>query len=203
MLDKGFLMNTFEEWRGSPAAREGQTCQACHMPERRHSWRGIHDPEMVRENLHLRVEGRRIALTNTAGHFTPTYSVPRIVVSAWLEESGREVPASRRSWTIQRQVVFMEQSRPQDVADTRLAPGEARFYEYDVPADPGAELVVSVDVEPDAAYRELYRSRLQRTDLTEEMRRLFQLALERPLASPFNAAVHRSPADRPDAPVDP
>jgi len=42
------LENTYEEWRTSPAARRGLACQSCHMPDRRHRWRGIHDPEMVK-----------------------------------------------------------------------------------------------------------------------------------------------------------
>ena len=37
------LENTYEEWRRSPAARRGLQCQNCHMPDRRHLWRGIHD----------------------------------------------------------------------------------------------------------------------------------------------------------------
>ena len=37
------LENTYEEWRKSPAARRGLQCQNCHMPDRRHLWRGIHD----------------------------------------------------------------------------------------------------------------------------------------------------------------
>ncbi len=41
------LENTVEGWRQSPQAAAGQTCQSCHMPSRRHLWRGIHDPDMV------------------------------------------------------------------------------------------------------------------------------------------------------------
>ena len=35
-LNGKLLENTFEEWRASPAARRGQQCQDCHMPDRRH-----------------------------------------------------------------------------------------------------------------------------------------------------------------------
>jgi hypothetical protein len=37
------LENTYEEWRASPAARRGLEWQDCHMPDRRHLWRGIHE----------------------------------------------------------------------------------------------------------------------------------------------------------------
>ncbi|MEN8162036.1 MAG: multiheme c-type cytochrome, partial [Myxococcota bacterium] len=42
------IQNTYVEWQQSPAAAEGKSCQGCHMPDRAHLWRGIHDPEMVR-----------------------------------------------------------------------------------------------------------------------------------------------------------
>ena len=41
-------------------AREGRACQACHMPERRHLWRGIHDPEMVKRALGREVTASRL-----------------------------------------------------------------------------------------------------------------------------------------------
>ncbi|MDA8363683.1 MAG: multiheme c-type cytochrome, partial [Gammaproteobacteria bacterium] len=45
-LDGKPFENTYAEWRASRFAREGVTCQSCHMPHRRHLWRGIHDPAM-------------------------------------------------------------------------------------------------------------------------------------------------------------
>jgi hypothetical protein len=194
---EGSLMNTFEEWKTSPAAAEGRTCQSCHMPDRRHLWRGIHDPATMRQNLTLAVEGRRILVTSSAGHFAPTYTVPLILVSAWLEDvGGREIEATRRAWPIQRKVrITAAGAGDHEIHDTRLAPGETRAFDYDVSAAGGVSLVVSVDVEPDAAYVELYRQRLSDPQLTDEMRRLFGLALERPLAPPFNVTVVRSPLD--------
>ncbi len=47
------LENTYEEWKASPAARQGLQCQDCHMPDRRHLWRGIHDPDMVRSGVDI------------------------------------------------------------------------------------------------------------------------------------------------------
>src|SRR5207249_4863664 len=50
-LNGKLLENTYAEWKASRFAREGVQCQDCHMPDRRHLWRGIHDPEMVRSGL--------------------------------------------------------------------------------------------------------------------------------------------------------
>src|SRR5262245_19446196 len=50
-LNGKLLENTYDEWKASRFPREGMQCQDCHMPDRRHLWRGIHDPDMVRSGL--------------------------------------------------------------------------------------------------------------------------------------------------------
>src|SRR5207245_2757406 len=94
------LENTYEEWRASPAAREGRQCQDCHMPDRRHLWRGIHDPDMVKSGIRISFTTDRpryrpgaevratlsIARTNL-GHFFPTYVTPMVVVRAVLTDA--------------------------------------------------------------------------------------------------------------------
>lgn len=52
-LNGKLLQNTYEEWKRSGAARAGRQCQDCHMPDRRHLWRGIHDPDMVRSGVEI------------------------------------------------------------------------------------------------------------------------------------------------------
>jgi hypothetical protein len=49
------LKNTVQEWRASAYAREGVSCQDCHMPDGSHEFRGIHDPEMTRKAMQLNV----------------------------------------------------------------------------------------------------------------------------------------------------
>ena len=44
-LNGKLLETTYNEWKASRFAREGVQCQDCHMPDRRHRWRGIHDPD--------------------------------------------------------------------------------------------------------------------------------------------------------------
>ena len=93
---KGKLLeNTYGEWKASRFARQGTQCQDCHMPDRRHLWRGIHDPEMVRSGLTITVntgapryrpgETARVVLrvqSTRVGHAFPTYVTPRVVLRA-------------------------------------------------------------------------------------------------------------------------
>src|SRR5437016_14227197 len=87
--------NTYADWKASRFAREGVQCQDCHMPERRHRWRGIHDADMVRSGLTItarpgaaRYRAGDVAVvtlrvTSTRiGHAFPTYVTPRVVLSA-------------------------------------------------------------------------------------------------------------------------
>src|SRR5436309_2416992 len=104
------------------------------MPDRRHLWRGIHDPEMVRCALTFSVEraanGVTLTITNTdAGHLVPTYVTPRLVVSGGpLDAQGRVVEGSRREWFIGRDVTLdLERER----SDTRLAPGRGAVFRYE------------------------------------------------------------------------
>ena len=60
-LNGKLLENTYEEWKASRYAREGRTCQSCHMPDRRHLWRGIHDPEMVRAGVTINATEAKLA----------------------------------------------------------------------------------------------------------------------------------------------
>jgi hypothetical protein len=50
-LNGKLLENTYEEWKQSSAARERRQSQDCHMPDRRHRWRGVRDPDMVKSGV--------------------------------------------------------------------------------------------------------------------------------------------------------
>lgn len=123
------LENTVVEWRESPFAAKGVTCQTCHMPDRRHLWRGIHDPDMVAKGLTARfsatAEGARFTLTNSGvGHAFPTYVTPRVEMRAVaLDDAGQPVPATAARHLIQR-VVSSTARGWIELADSRLLPGE-------------------------------------------------------------------------------
>jgi len=157
-VNGAFLENTLEEWRTSRAAREGKTCQNCHMPDRRHLFRGIHDPDMVRSGVQWGfdvgwVGGRvtsRMTLTNTnTGHAFPTYIVPEVWMR--IEVAGpygvARIVAER---LIARKVAF-ERGQWKELSDTRLDQDESATLEYTGPLPPGTIAIVgSVIVRPDA-----------------------------------------------------
>ena len=103
------------------------------MPARRHLWRGIHDPDMVRSAIEFAVGDEADAVTLTlrnrgAGHKLPTYVTPRLVVSGeTLDSEGQAIPGSRREAVIAR-AVTLDLSR--ELFDTRLAPGQSAVFRY-------------------------------------------------------------------------
>ena len=154
------LENTYEEWKASRFASAGMQCQDCHMPDRRHLWRGIHDAEMVRSGLDIAVQrgSRSATLTvrNTGvGHAFPTYVVPRVVLrGAVIDARGKALSGTTREVVIGREVA-LDLSR--EMRDTRLAPGaEARLAYRARPEHQGLRMRLSVEVQPDAFYTRFF-----------------------------------------------
>jgi hypothetical protein len=162
------LEDTYNEWKSSRFAREGVHCQDCHMPDRRHVWRGIHDPEMVRSGVTISVtpadvrlrRDRTASVTLTlrstrVGHAFPTYVTPRVVLSAELVDArGEPIPGSRVERTIERAV---ETDLSREIRDTRLRPGAAASLAYRRRIDTtAAGLRLRVVVEPDAFYTRFF-----------------------------------------------
>ncbi|NOY27476.1 MAG: hypothetical protein GXP62_16550, partial [Oligoflexia bacterium] len=52
-LEGKLLQETGPEWRRTDFAAQGVTCQTCHMPDKRHLWKGIHDPEIVAKGVEI------------------------------------------------------------------------------------------------------------------------------------------------------
>ena len=164
--------NTFVEWQQSPQAAEGRSCQSCHMPDRQHLWRGIHDPETVRSAVDVDlvasdVEGERLLAalvlhSRDVGHYFPTYVTPRIFLAVWQEDGdGRELPGTRREAAIGREIDFATQPWS-EVFDTRVAPGETVKLDYDLARGPEAvALVGRATVDPDYHYRGVYAALLE------------------------------------------
>jgi hypothetical protein len=128
------LENTFVEWQSSPQAAQGQICQSCHMPDRRHLWRGIHDPDMVRSGLTMRYfvddERARFEITNTGvGHAFPTYAVPKVVMHALaLDSAGVPQPDTEVTHVIARTVTYANDDWT-EISDTRLLPSQTAAIE--------------------------------------------------------------------------
>jgi hypothetical protein len=194
------LENTYVEWKASRYARAGVQCQDCHMPDRRHTWRGIHDPEMVRAGVTVSLapvaprvrRGQRLGVTLTVrntgvGHAFPTYVTPRVVLRAELvDELGETIAGTRVEQTIERHVAT---DLSKELRDTRLAPGQSASLVYRRTVDPRAARVrFRVVVEPDAFYTRFFETVLKEN--IAEMgagrgRALIAAALEETRRSPF------------------
>jgi hypothetical protein len=172
-LNGKLLQDTYNEWKASRFARGGVQCQDCHMPDRRHRWRGIHDAEMVRSGVTV-TTGRDAAhyqpgdwasltLTVTStrvGHTFPTYVTPRVMMRIELVDAeGQVVPGSRAERVIAREVA-LDLSR--EFSDTRLPPGARATLAYRPRLDaPGLRARFSVIVEPDAFYVRFFEALLR------------------------------------------
>jgi Cytochrome c554 and c-prime len=197
------LEDTFNEWKASRFAREGVQCQDCHMPDRRHLWRGIHDPDMVRSGLAITVQtgAVRYRVGDTAavtldvhsvrvGHRFPTYVTPLVVLRAeLLDPGGTVIPDSRREQVIGREVT-LDLSR--ELTDTRLRPGERASLVYRPRLESeGLRARLAVVVYPDAFYTRFFETLLQQGAGRGEAR--IREALEATRRSPFTVFVKEVP----------
>jgi len=193
------LENTYAEWQASPYARQGKQCQSCHMPERRHLWRGIHDPEMTRKGVTVGTipptvdDGRvsaRLTLTNSGtGHHFPTYVTPRALVQIYQASSdGKPIAGTLQEKIIARLVT---EDLSEELADTRLAHGEQMALDYLAPRHPDTQIVVMrIHIEPDYFYSGLYRSLLE-TGSGGRGTSLLRAALKNSLESGYDLYVQR------------
>jgi hypothetical protein len=170
-LNGKLLQDTHAEWRASRFAREGVQCQDCHMPDRRHLWRGIHDRDMVRSGVEITVTPERPTLSAgqdftltlevrsaRVGHAFPTYVTPRVVLRGELHDPSGPVAGSRREVVIGREVA-LDLSR--EISDTRLLPGQSARLIYTSRVDrPDLRVRLSVVVEPDAFYTAFFEALL-------------------------------------------
>ena len=164
-LNGKLLENTYNEWLQSPHAKNGETCQSCHMPERQHRFQGIHDPEMVRKAVKLNVQMKNqrdrieaeIQLTNEgAGHHLPTYAAPAIFVTVRLLDSARKpIPKTKQVRAIQRR---LPPSRDREIFDTRIPAGGTWIYDYKISRPEHAKtLEILIDVHPDHFYNGFFK----------------------------------------------
>jgi hypothetical protein len=181
------IQNTYQEWRDSRWADEGISCQDCHMPDRRHLWRGIHDPEMVRSALSIDwLDGPAVGLrlrNSGAGHHFPTYVTPEVVVEiTQLGTDGTALQSRPTSWVVARKVenrngVWVE------LSDTRIGVDETVSFE--VEPLPGAELArATISVRPDAVYASVFAEFLMGS-LPDTSRVLLSKAAGMAGSSPF------------------
>jgi len=169
-LNGKLRLNTYEEWRNSRFAKEGKSCQSCHMPDGQHLWRGIHDKDMVRQaiTVSLSVERRgnnkaraQAVIANTgSGHNFPTYLVPKVYATLHLlRQDGSEhteIASKTIGW-----MADVELSK--EVYDTRIPAGERLTFgaDFTVPPGPGWQVELRLDVIPGEQYERFYKYNLR------------------------------------------
>ncbi len=202
------LLDTYREWLEGPYMKRGIQCQHCHMPNREHTWKGVHDPDTFRQGIRLEsiaarsprsgVVSVRARVTNVgAGHYLPTTPTP----AAWLEielidARGELIDGASARQRIGRHLEF-ERGAFRELEDTRIPPGEslelARAWKQGRTKD-ATHARVRVRVHPDDYYEGLYRQRLEKP-LDPEVRALFEAALERAQSSYYVAEEQRIALD--------
>lgn len=203
-LNGKLLENTLQEWQDSRHAAEGRQCQSCHMPGRRHLWRGIHDPEMVRSALTTeltlestsrgRLQVRAEIRNSGAGHYFPTYLVPRVWLRLVLLDPDGQDRTLLMEQVVARDVdVWLKEER----SDTRMAPDETRVLELEIgpPPGPGWQVELRIDVAPREHYERMFSTVLRNNaaDLDAETLRLLEQAHAEARDSRFTALRSRQP----------
>jgi len=182
------LLDTYAEWVESPVFRRGIQCQSCHMPDRRHTWRGVHDRQTVREALAIDLgapsrEGDRvraeIRLTNIGcGHHFPTTATPMAIVRVeLLDAQSRPLAGTRQEHRIERNAHFVR-GRWEQRLDTRIRAGDTRRLSYSARARTARALRVRVEMRPDGFYEGFFERRLARRDLPAAQRTRYAAALD-------------------------
>lgn len=187
--------DTYGQWKASAHAPK-TPCQSCHMPDRRHLWRGIHDPEMVRKALAVELKLKTLpnglvqadvtARNQGAGHHLPTYMVPKIYLVLVLSRPG--LP----DFELARDVIGWQADldMAKEEFDTRIPAGESRHYRHAFPPPTdGSEwqVEVRVDVAPREHYERMFRHSRTIAKLSSESSRLLDEAIAEAVATRFTA----------------
>jgi len=185
------MQDTYREWKESIWGKGEAACQDCHMPGRRHFWKGIHDKEWVKEGVRIEAELKKpasggplelfVVMTNAAvGHKFPTYITPKVFVrAAFVDDRGRVVKGTMQEKIIGWGVRF-EGGEWRERFDTRIPPGKKAesIFRWDAPIE--AKTVRAwVEVYPDDFYHNhFYPAYLQSESISASGRRLIRKALE-------------------------
>ncbi len=188
------LQNTYREWSESRYAAEGIGCQSCHMPERRHVWRGVHDSTMVQSGVTVEwLRGRggggtgslALRVTNAGtGHRFPTYVTPEIRVRIELLDLERRVIEGGTVEAVIRRSVESRGGTWVELSDTRLAPDSSLTLSAVAGEAEASFARGRVLVYPDAFYERVFGGMLAAA-LSDTSRSLISEAHRRARASAF------------------
>jgi mono/diheme cytochrome c family protein len=186
------LLDTYREWLEGPYMARGIQCQHCHMPERKHAWKGAHDAATVKQGVKLQATAQRaggrvkvtVSIENVgAGHYLPTTPTPAGYLDVeLLDASGKPVA----SWTqrIGRHLEYKEGWK--QIEDTRIPPGgKLELAPVLEDAKKAARSVrFTLRWVPDDYYEGFYQ-RLLKGKLSDEARKLLEDALAQTRRSKF------------------
>lgn len=189
--------DTYAQWRQSPFA-DKHSCQSCHMPNRQHLFRGVHDPEMVRKALQVTLEilpgsnageatARAVVRNSGAGHHFPTYMVPKVDVTLDLvnRQNGMTQLLTQRviGWDVNVALTG-------EAFDTRIPAGEAMVITepFSLPFAGIWDLELRIDVAPREHYERMFKESLSKAGaLDAETVALLKLALVEAQSTRFEA----------------
>jgi mono/diheme cytochrome c family protein len=201
------LLNTYKEWLEGPYMRRGIQCQHCHMPDREHTWKGIHDPETFRQGIEVSsIAGRsdtgtvsvRVKVKNVgAGHYLPTTPTPAAWVTIQLVDAeGTSIEGAFAEQRIGRHLIFNKGWKQPE--DTRIPPGESLELKGAWKAGRVSEATharIKVRVEPDEYYERFYEKKLKNKKLPKRERDLYREALTKTRRSHYTALTRLVPLD--------
>ncbi|WP_244288255.1 multiheme c-type cytochrome [Leptospira congkakensis] len=162
------MMEVYSEWKMSPFAKEGIQCQNCHMPDREHSWKGIHDKTFVQNALlpsweikekngeyQIRAELKSIGV----GHEFPTYIVPKVYLRFYAIFKNNKTPILLEESTVGRVV---NTSLTEEYLDTRIKPKNSHFvwFNYKPNKELIQEFLWEIEVDPDEQYVRTFEEQL-------------------------------------------
>lgn len=164
-------VDTWQQWKQSPQAQQGIHCQSCHMPDRQHLWRGIHDAQMTKTALDVQLNIKResehsalvdIVLTNKgAGHHFPTYMVPKVNLILNLVNQNTQASAEVYRYVIGWQVNV---ELTQEQFDSRIPAGKNRRLTIPLKlsdAQSAWTVESKIIVEPREHYERTFKNSLQ------------------------------------------
>lgn len=185
------MMEVFSEWELSKSSR---SCQSCHMPNRDHTWKGIHDKDYVKSAIKIdffwkdksSYKSRVVLNPSGVGHFFPSYLIPKIYLKVYLiTADNKKEKRQLEEYTIGRQV---NTEITEEYFDTRIPPNQSLVWDVQIPEEYqtlAAELELIVEVDPDEQYIRELKEKIKSEKLLKESKKLLQFALEEKLKSKY------------------
>ena len=195
------LLDTYREWLLGPYMPRGIQCQHCHMPNREHTWKGVHDPATFRQGIAVVAVAARTAGGVTARARVTNVGAGRDAGVLTLDEPAAaeldratDAPLDPSAGDGRAAIVEELDAQPRgggfvEREDTRIPPGASLELAQGWRGDAVARAAVAritVRVRPDDYYEGLYRQRLAGR-LDAATRAMFEVALARAEASPYVA----------------